>query len=488
MSTDSLIGREKEKSILNQIVTSNKSEFLALYGRRRIGKTYLIKQFFSEKNHLFFYCSGLRNGSLSQHLDLFSKQLGLCFYNGAPLQSSDSWLKAFEQLNKAIEQIPRNKKLIIFLDELPWMATPRSGLLDALDHYWNRYWSHDKRFKLIVCGSSASWIIDNIINNVDGLYNRVTRTMTLDPFSLNETQRYLKSQKINLNQEQVLELYLALGGIPHYLALLKKGLSAAQCIDELCFQRGGALSMEFDRLFASLFRDPEPYINLIKTIAKHRYGIMQAQLVKESGATAGGSTSKKLKELEEAGFILSFTPYNHSDKGIYYKVIDEFTLFYLKWMAGKNKGLSKQEQKEGYWLSKTKSPSYQAWSGYAFEAVCYKHIKQIRKALKIEAGAEAGSWRYNPKSKEQQGAQIDLLFDREDGVISVCEIKYNNKPFSIDKSYASNLTNKLHAFSKHTRSKKQLFLNMVTVNGVKPSIYSEELICGVVKLGDFFKV
>jgi len=485
---NSLIGRIKEQVVLKELLNSKKSEFLALVGRRRVGKTYLIRNFFEKESCTFFYCSGLKDGTLKQHLAEFSVQIGNTFYGGAAIIPRNNWLNAFEDLNKAIAQCSNRKKIVLFIDEFPWLATKRSKLLQALDYYWNRYWSHESNLKLIVCGSSASWIINNIINNKGGLYNRVTRTMHLAPFTLQEAKIFLSALGLKLNHKHITTLYMTLGGIPYYLSLVRKGMSAYQSIDELCFQKTGALLKEFDRLFAALFENSELYVSLIRVIAQYHYGIGQAQLIKESKASDGGRTIKRLKELEEAGFIIEFIPYGHKEKGIYYKVIDEFTLFYLRWMEPNLKTILKQDVGGGYWLAKTTTQNWKTWAGYAFEAICYKHIMQIRRALIIDAGAQIGTWRYVPKQEGQEGTQIDLLFDRMDNVITVCEIKYNEQPFSIDKNYAKTLTNKLKIYQERSQTTKQLFLALICAGGIKPTIYSEELINGgVVILDDFFE-
>ena len=482
-----IIGRIKEQEVLTELLESGQSEFLALYGRRRVGKTYLITSFFEQTSGEFFYVSGLQKGKLKEQLEQFYKQIGDVFYNGASITQRSRWLDAFEDLTKAIQQLPKNKKVVLFLDEFPWMVTRRSGLLEALDHYWNRYWSHDQRLKLVICGSSASWIIEKIINNKGGLYNRVTRTIQLEPFTLYEVKMFLTARGIKLNNKHILDLYMVMGGIPHYLALVRKGLSAHQCIGELFFQKDGALVKEFDRLFASLFKEADFYINLIKVISKHRNGIGQVELLQESGVPEGGRTVHRLKELEEAGFIISFIPHGHQEKGIYFKINDGYILFYLDWVLPKLSTIRKQNNAAGYWVSKIQSPSWRSWSGYAFEAVCFKHLPQIRKALNVDLGAEIGAWRYIAKSKHEQGAQIDLLFDRHDGAITVCEIKYNEKPYEIDKSYSLNLKNKIEVYQKQAKTQKQIFLAMITANGLKKSKYSEEMVTGVVTLSDLFE-
>jgi len=487
-SAEKIIGRVREQDLLKDLISSKKSEFIAVYGRRRVGKTYLIKNFASSLPCVFFHVTGLQNGTAKEQQEEFSKQIGVTFYNGASMAQRERWRDAFEDLTKAIEDVPKDKTVVLFFDEFPWMATPRSRLLTALELYWNRYWVFDKRIKLIICGSATSWIIEKIINNKGGLHNRVTRTIHLKPFSLYETESFLKEHQVRLEKRQILDLYTVLGGVPLYWSYVRKGLSAHQCIDELCFQSNGPLVKEFDRLFQSLFEDPKPYMDLIRVLAKHHYGVGQAALIAKAKIPDGGTAVRRLHQLEEAGFITSLVPYGHKDKGIYYVIDDEYSLFYLRWIEPNLKTVAKKQINEGFWLSQSSLPSWKSWAGYVFESICYKHIDQIRRALKIDPGAHVGTWRYSPRTKDgEDGAQIDLLFDRMDGVITVCEIKSSDSPFAIDKSYAQELTKKVDIFKKQTRTKKQIFIAMITTRGLKQTMYSEELISDQVTLEDLFK-
>jgi hypothetical protein len=392
-------------------------------------------------------------------------------------------------LTDAIEKFTTKKqKIVLFFDEFPWMATHRSGLLQALDHLWNQTWSNDSRIKLVICGSSASWIINKIINNKAGLHNRITRKIPLMPFNLQETNLFLRAQGVELNYKQISQLYMATGGVPYYLMNVKKGLSATQLIELLAFQQQSLFFKEFDNLFSSLFTDSETYIELLRIIAKNRYGIDQKDLIKKSKTfSRGGGVVRKLTELEEAGFIISFTPYLHKKRGVYYRLIDEYTLFYLKWIEPVRNTIQKQSLETGYWARQQKSAGWHSWAGYAFESICYKHLSPIRKKLNINPTAIANAWRYAPTAKSKEdGAQIDLLFDREDDTITLCEIKYTDESFNIDKAYAANLKRKIDVFKEKTRTKKQIFFNMVSANNIKKTIYSEDMINGVVTLEDLF--
>ncbi len=485
---DKIIGRNKEKNILTDAFNSNSAEFIAIYGRRRIGKTYLIKNFFQGKNCVYFQMTGIYKGSLANQLSRFSKEIGETFYRGASIKVQETWMDAFEELSRAIEQVPKNKKILIFLDELPWMATRKSGVISALEYFWNRFWVNDKRIKLVTCGSAASWIIKKIIKNKGGLHNRVTRRIRLLPFNLYETSLYLKHIGYQCNNQQALKLYMTIGGVPFYLNQLKKNHSIDQNIDNLLFNSESMLFDEFDEVFSSLFEHSEQYKELITLIGKYKDGIQRNILDEKNKLTGkGGRLTKRLEDLEYAGFIASFIPYGHKKLGVFYRISDEYCYFYLKWIKPIKNQL-KQNKTTKYWKSNINSPAYYGWLGYVFENVCYKHFIQIKKALGIDEACLASPWRYIPrKAKEEKGVQIDLLFDRLDNAISICEIKYSDKPFVIDKQYAEILRSKLDVFKKISRTNKQLFLIFISAYGIKDNSYSKELVSEVVVSDSLFE-
>lgn len=484
-----IIGRTEEIATLQQVYSSNKPEFVALYGRRRVGKTYLIREFFQQKEMIFFNVTGTKKGSMVMQLKHFIKQVGAAFYRNLSIERPKNWDDAFEVLTEALAGQPKKQKIVLFFDELPWLATPRSNLLETLEYYWNQHWSNDPRIKLVICGSSASWIIQKVIKNKGGLHNRITHKMRLDTFTLSETKAYLNHIGVKLKDEQILMLYMVTGGVPFYLSNLEKGKSAAQLIESLAFHEKGILYNEFEELFSSLFKDSEKHEQIIRLMAEHRYGIGQRELLIKLGVSDLGSTGvKKIKELEEAGFVMGFLPFEHKRQGIYYRVIDEYTLFYLRWIEPMKKTVQRKGLAIGSWLAIQQSPEWHNWLGYAFEAVCYKHIQCIRKTLSISPDAIADSWRFVPKKHtEGRGAQIDLLFDRRDDAITLCEIKYTDKPFMLSKSELENIERKMQVFKERTLTKKQLFMTLISVNGMKQNSYTENVIHGAVTLEDFFQ-
>jgi len=368
------------------------------------------------------------------------------------------------------------------------MVSRNSRLLQTLEYYWNHHWSRDPRVKLIICGSSSGWILKNIINNKAGLYNRVTRTIHLEPFNLFQTKKYLAYEKIKLTQAQIVHVYMVLGGIPYYLSRITPGLSATQAIESLAFSKGSFLSQEFKNLYATLFGSAGMHVDLARIIASHRYGIGQEELSRQlDKISSGGRLKDWLNDLEQAGFIIRFKPFQHEKKGIYYKMIDEYSLFYFHWIEPISNSLIDRGMRKGYWENIQSSPAWHSWSGYAFELICYKHIPEISKALNISPNALAYAWRYAPtKNSSESGAQIDLLFDRNDDTITVCEIKYTEKPYSIDKSYAQRLKQKIDVFKQISRTRKNIVLAMIAASGLKNNIYSEELVYRFATMEDLF--
>ena len=479
-----MIGRKPEIQRLEKVYSSKEAEFVVLYGRRRIGKTFLIRQFFKNKKGVFFQVTGLQKGSLKSQLTHFAESMSETFTHGVMIKPPDSWEDAFGTLTRFIDTSKTKEKTIIFIDELPWLATPRSGLLEALDYYWNHHWVKNPKIILIVCGSSASWLIKNIIYNKGGLHNRCTAEIKLLPFNLSEVQEFLLSHHIKLNKGHILDIYMALGGVPYYLNYVEKGLTATENIQKILFDKNAPLKDEFTKLFHSLFKNANIYMELIKLIASKKDGVSRGELEKTADLSLGGGRlTQRLKQLEQTNFIESYTPWG-KERGEYYKLIDEFCLFYLCWLEQhKSKQLA-----DGFWEKQVQKPVYQVWAGYAFEAVCHKHIKQIIQALNIKHAESISSWRSKSnKVEDQAGAQIDLLIDRSDDAITLCEIKYTNKPFLIDRQYAEILNKKMDVFRVVTKTSKQIFMALISANGLKTTAYSSKIVDQCATLEDLFK-
>jgi AAA+ ATPase superfamily predicted ATPase len=473
-----IVGRESEIAVLEELLKSNQPELLAIYGRRRVGKTFLIKAYFHD--HIVFSCTGQHRGKKEEQLLNFTEKLNTYFPEQASLTTAKTWQTAFNRLKDGLLSIKSKKKKVVFIDELPWLDSHKSGFLSSFSYFWNAYASERSDIIVVICGSAASWIIEKVINDKGGLHNRITKRIRLLPFNLRETQQYLLHKKINLGHYELLQLYMVMGGIPAYLNEVQRGKSVAQNIEAICFSKDGILAGEFSNLYAALFASPENHIQVIRALAKKNKGLTREEIVAIGKLTTGGTLSKVLSELDESGFIQKIYPFGKREKESVYRLTDEFSLFYFKFMH------ERKMNEKGQWIAKQATPSYISWCGYAFENICIKHIVQIKQALQIGGvHSDSASWIFRG-NKNNKGAQIDLLIDRTDHCINICEAKFSTKQFAIDKKYADELKNKILAFRTHTNTRKTLFLTFITTYGLLDNQYKQQLADGEITMDALF--
>ena len=456
-----IIGRKEEQQILHSAAQSENSEFVAVYGRRRVGKTYLIRETFGYK--FTFQHTGLAKGNTKEQLFSFAISLRDAGYDDCPIPKS--WLEAFSLLSTYLKNSTDEKK-IVFLDELPWMDTPRSNFISAFEHFWNGWASARKDIVLIICGSATSWIINKVINDHGGLHNRVTKQIALQPFTLKECEMFAESKGLEMSRYQLAECYMVLGGIPYYWSLLEKGLSLAQNIDKIIFAKNGKLSNEFNQLYASLFKSPEQYIDIVTALGKKKAGMTREEIIAATDKYSNGALSKVLDDLEYCGFIRKYNGFDKKSKQAIYQLIDNYTLFYFKFIQ------QNENNDEHFWSASIDSAMHRAWSGLAFERLCMAHTQQIKAALGI-AGVLSNVYSWRKEADEtSDGAQIDLLIDRKDQVVNLCEMKYSLSEYAIDAEYEQKLRNKKSAFINTTNTRKAVHLTMVTTFGIKANAHS----------------
>lgn len=457
-----LIGRKVEQTILLNALKSNRPELIVIYGRRRVGKTFLVRNVY--RNNIRFEFSGIHNGSLKQQLLNFHFTLAA---KNTRFEKPSGWIEAFHQLDRYIDTLTSKKKKVIFIDEFPWLGTRKSNFLAAFDNFWNSYASKRDDLVVVICGSASSYMIKNIVKSKGGLHNRLTIQMQLLPFNLYETEQLLKHYNVKLSRYDIVQIYMAMGGIPHYLEKVLSGESVAQTIDRLCFTKDGFLRREFNNVFASLFDQHDNHEAIIRTLASARRGLTRNEVLTKSKIKSGGTLSKTLVELEESGFIENYLPYQGTKDSIY-RLTDEYSMFYLKYIE--NTKLSGS----GVWIKMYGQQSYKIWSGFSFETICLKHADQIKEGLKISGiNATYGSW---VDKDRPDGAQIDLLIDRDDNVINICEIKFYNTEYAINSKYAKEIAKKVSAFTSGTKTKKNVFVTFITSYGLIPNQYSRQYV------------
>jgi uncharacterized protein len=462
-----IIGRADEKAILERVLQSNTPELVAVYGRRRIGKTYLIRNMY--EGHIVFELTGLHNASTTEQLIHFNNTLYK--FNRKKKPMPENWLYAFAQLEHYIQSIKSKRKKVIFFDEFPWLAGRKSGFLTAFTQFWNGFADKRQDVVVVICGSAASWMIQKVVNNRGGLHNRITQRLRLEPFSLCETEAFFRFRKIKLDRYQILKIYMITGGVPHYLQHIQNGQSADQNIERICFKKDSPLAKEYHNLFVSLFDKAERHEAVMQALAKKPKGLSRDELIRAVKLNSGGGASKILTELEESGFISFQQPYNKKFKTGIYRINDEYCFFYLKFIE--EAMLTKNN-----WLALLKQQSYSSWCGFAFESICLKpcHVETIKKTLGISGiSTQTTNWRI-PGSTGTTGAQIDIVIDRSDGCINLCELKYSSTTFTITKAYAANLQNKIAAFRKISKTRKTVFLTFISTYGIDKNIYSNSMV------------
>ena len=448
-----IVGRKREKDELMQCLMSKRPEFVVVYGRRRVGKTYLVREFFNKQ--FSFYATGLTDEKTKGQLRGFAASL--VEYGDMEKKAPKDWFEAFVRLRKLLEsdriyREPINNKRVVFLDELPWMDTAKSDFKSAFDYFWNSWASAQEDLVLVVCGSATSWIITNLLTNKKGFHNRVTKRIHLAPFSLAECEKLFELNDIVMPRNQMIESYMVFGGIPQYLNLLDSRLSLAQNINELCFN---------DNLFRSLYDKPEKHMAILVSLAKKKDGLTRAELSKEKEIGGGSVLTKDLRELEECGFIRKYNNFSKAENDSLYQLIDPFTLFSIRFI---------QNKKFDSWKDYINSPGYNSWRGSAFEIVCLNHINQIKSALGI-SGIETNEFAWK-SSNTEKGAQIDLIISRKDGVINLCEMKYTNEAYSLDAEEHEKIMNRLSQFQKEMGTKEAIHITLICGNGYKQSKYS----------------
>ncbi len=471
-----MIGRKHEIEQLIDVYESGQSEFVAVYGRRRIGKTFLITEAFG--NRFAFHHTGLREGGTKKQLEQFRLSLRQQGYYDCP--RIKDWLEAFFELERFLEKSPAQRK-VVFLDEIPWLDTPRSGFLSALESFWNGWAVFRKDIVLVVCGSATSWIVKNIIRNKGGLYNRVRTRIKLFPFTLAECESYANSElHLGYGRREIMECYMALGGVAYYWSLLRRGLSPAQNFDALFFGPQDGLRTEYDELYRSLFRNPLRYMEVVELLGTRRTGYTRDEMIRGLGAVSGGDLTKILADLEECGFVRKYMPSGHGKNGGVYQLVDGYTLFYFSFVKGNS-------ARDGdFWQHSVGDGRLNAWRGFAFERVCLAHVVQVKAALGISGvRTEAYSLRVSP-DENGRGAQIDLLIDRRDGIVNLCEMKYANGKYSITVDESERIRNRIEAARKLFGKNRTIHLTMITQDGIIRSPNSWD-VQSVITLDDLFR-
>ena len=453
-----IIGREQEMAELRRCLESDRSEFVIVYGRRRVGKTFLVDSFFDGK-YDFSFVGGNRLTKEKQ-LRGFAKSLKKA--DGmASMPKFNDWNEAFDALEEYLESLDADRKKVVFIDEMPWIDTPKSEFVEALESFWNAWGARRSDILFIASGSASSWMMDKLVDNPGGLHARITNNIYVRPFNLAETEEYLRSRRIVWDRYQILKLYMIFGGIPFYLSLLDPSKSMIENVDRMFFRKNGEMRVEFDELYNAIFSNSGSYLEVVEALYKNKSGMTYSQ-ISNAVKIGGAKLSKILKNLERCDFILSYSQFGNKTRGTIYRLTDFYTLFYYKFVASAD---TKDEQ---WWQHNYNSRSVESWQGMSFELVCMTHLSQIKQRLGISGiSTSVSSWRF--KSEEgsaERGCQIDMVIDRGDHSINLCEMKFCQSRFTISSDYEKSVRERMQMFKEKTGTRKSLFCTFVTTFGV----------------------
>ncbi len=471
-----MIGRKREITALQEAMDSQQSEFVALYGRRRVGKTFLVTEFFNDK--FAFHHSGLEGATLRASLSSFREALRHQGHPKCPRLAT--WIEAFSELETLLENLPRGRK-VVFLDELPWYDTPKSGFLTAFESFWNGWASVRRDILLVVCGSATTWIVEKVLRSRGGLHNRVTRQLPIAPFSLSECEEFARYKGLSMDRRQIAECYMALGGVAYYWSLLRPGMSAAQNFDWLFFGEADEMRGEYNRLFSSLFKRPTRHLAIVEALGRRQAGMTRKEILAAVPGGAGEDTTRCLEELCACGFLRRYSMIGRIKKDAIYQLIDPFTAFHFRFLR------DRVGTDEHFWTLLHETPEVNAWRGLAFERLCLWHLPQLRAALGISGVlTDAYSWRGKKTEDGDKPVQIDLLLDRRDGIIDLCEMKYTASPYELDAGEVARLAERAGQFVRQTGTRKAVSTVLVSASGIKRNKYAGN-IQSVVTLEDLFR-
>ncbi|MBQ9157386.1 MAG: ATP-binding protein [Eubacterium sp.] len=463
-----MVARDKEVSELIELYNRQSAELVAVYGRRRVGKTYLVDETF--KGRITFRHAGLSPVEMGETSGKHPvrQQLQAFYYSlltqGMKREHVPSdWLEAFFMLEKYLQTIDDGSRQLIFFDELPWMDTPKSGFITAFEAFWNG-WACHRNVMVIVAGSATSWIMDKLINNHGGLYGRVTYEIKLEPFTLKECELLFTSRGIHFSRYDIVQSYMIFGGIPFYLNYIMRGKSLAQNVDELFFQKGAKLRMEYDRLFSSIFKNPDMMKKVVKALSMKNRGLTRQEISSYSGYSEGGTLTQALNALIASDFVIRYNPLESGKREEYYKLSDPFCIFYLRFVV------SSDQMPDGFWQQNISTQAIITWRGYAFENVCFNHVRQIKHALGI-SGISTTQSAWTKIADDEQAAQIDLIITRSDNIVNMCEIKFYSDVFAVDRKYDLLLRNRRNMLGELISKKMGIHSTLITTYGIKENKY-----------------
>jgi AAA+ ATPase superfamily predicted ATPase len=404
------IGRKVEIAQLTALIDLPRPSIAVIYGRRRVGKSELIRHVTQGKNVLSF--EGLEGQPKHKQIKNFLFQLSA--QSNIREKNISDWPDALILLRT----LTQDGQWIIILDEFQWMANYQNELVSVIKMIWEKYLSQNPDLTLILCGSIASFMKSKVLKS-SALYGRTDYELNLHELNLSEISEFFPGK----GSDEVIDTAMLVGGIPKYLELISEYPSLYDALEPLAFSQDGFFKTEYDRLFASHFGKKPIFMKIIQTLATNPYGLTTGKLAKEMQVASGGTLCHQLDDLESAGFLHSIIPFDKPEgsKLRKYILMDAYVRFYHSIIRGSMKETTPPNTQFHAIMS---SPRYAAWAGMAFEFLCMRHHKEISRILGFHGIPYTAGPFFQRKTLDTPGVQIDLLFERSDKILVLCEMKY----------------------------------------------------------------
>ncbi|MFH1831150.1 MAG: ATP-binding protein [Pseudomonadota bacterium] len=457
------VGRHNYLKKLENIWNQHKVGLISIYGRRRVGKTELIRVF--SRNKAAWIFEAIEGENTASQIKHFLNQLSQ-FTKEPYLRDLDykDWPPVFDLLSNKIKQ---KKDLIVAFDELSWMAARKTKLISYIKYYWDKEWKYHPHLLLILCGSVASWMVKNVVRS-NALYGRISENILLDPLKPFEVAEFIGKKR---GKKEILEYLLSFGGIPKYLEEMDFNQSIQINIDRTCFSASGFFVDEADKIFYNQFKETHIYKQIVRCLSESSLPLKDiSQKIK---IPSGGGLKRYLDNLISAGIVDSINDIRNFKLGKVprYYMIDELMRFHLQFVSPNISEIKHTHSASRF--DKFTKNKWHPFMGNAFERFCLKHRYLIAQILGFDSKVTAcGSLLNNNRN----GFQYDLVYLRSDGVVSLCEIKYLSDKPGTDLIKEMEAKLRVTDMPKDITVEKILISNQEASNALKTSGYFHHIL------------
>ncbi|MFH1654342.1 MAG: ATP-binding protein [Pseudomonadota bacterium] len=484
----SFVGRRDEIRRLDEIVERKRASFIVVYGRRRVGKTELIEQYFCNDTVLKFEGieidkEDVRNYDERQKFQIDQSLKRLAKYLDNPLIGKvqcRTWGDFFDILS----EVATKQNVVIYFEEIQWLANYESHFFSELKPFWDDRWRHNEKLKLVICGSSTSFIVGQLLSN-KAIYSRSQEEFHLREFNLMEIRDYLG----NKGHKETMLAQLTVGGIPEYLGRLKEKGTVLSNLCKNSFRPDAFFSLEKDKIFISSLSRNHNYQKIVEYLGRCKFATaLEITKAIKGDSAGGGSVTRLLEDLSRCGFIKRYTPIHKDDQSklIRYSISDEYLQFYFRFIKPKLTKIQNKSYVENT-LQGINKRSFETVMGFNFERWCQKNASLFAKILGFSGVEyESGSFFDAKTQMQEKGFQIDLMYIIKGSKIIICEIKFYDG--LVDNRVCEEVKRKIELFQLSMQRYKNYTYEavLITTEGVRDSATIQATFDHIITFEDIF--